>query len=95
MMTDNYLNMKEVLKLLILSSQIIYDHMEIIQYQHLFICLSIYLFIHSFIYSFIYSFICLFINLFIWYITSVQFLCVQACHLIKLPPVNLSPEAFS
>ena len=36
--------------------------MEIIQYQHLFIYLSIYLFI----------------NLFIWYITSVQFLCVQA-----------------
>ena len=58
MMTDNYFNMKETLKFLIISSQIIYDHMEIIQYQHVFI----------------YRF---FINLFIWYITSVQFLCVQ------------------
>ena len=49
-MTDNYLNMKEILKLLILfiSSQIIYDHMEIIQYQHLFIYLSIYLSIYLF-----------------------------------------------
>ena len=49
----------------LISSQIIHDHMEIIQYQHLLI------------YLFIYLFICLFINLFIWYITSVQFLCVQ------------------
>ena len=57
MMTDSYLNMKEILKFLIISSQIIYAHMEIIQYQHLFIYL--------------------FINPFIWYITSVQFLCVQ------------------
>ena len=31
---------------LIVSSQIIYDHMEIIQYQHLFIYLSFYLFIY-------------------------------------------------
>ena len=63
MMTDNYSNMKQILNFwfLILSSQIIYDHMEIIQYQHLFIYLFIYLFI----------------NLFIWYITSVQFLYVQ------------------
>ena len=61
MMSDNYLNMKEILKFLIISFQIIYDHMEIIQYQHLFIYLLIYLFI----------------NLFIFYITSVQFLCVQ------------------
>ena len=52
MMTDNYLNMKEILKFLILSSQIIYDHMEIIQYQHLFI--------YSFIYSSIYLSIYLF-----------------------------------
>ena len=65
MMTDNYLNIKEIFKFLILSSQIIYAHMEIIQYQHLFIYSSTYLFIY------------LFINLFIWYITSVQFLCVQ------------------
>ena len=54
MMTDSYLNMKEVLKFLIISSQIIYDHMEIIQYKHLFIYLSIYLFICSFIYLSIY-----------------------------------------
>ena len=56
MMTDNYLDMKEILKLLIISSQIIYDHMEIIQYQHLFI----YLFIYSFIYLSIYLSIYLF-----------------------------------
>ena len=63
-MTDNYLNMKEISKLLIFNyiiSEIIYDDMEIILYQHLFIYLLIYLFT----------------NLFIWYITSVQFLCVQ------------------
>ena len=41
MMTDNYLNMKEILKFLIISSQIIYDHMEIIQYQPVFIYLFI------------------------------------------------------
>ena len=40
MVTDNYLYMKEIL------SQIIHDHMEIIQYQHLIIhLLFIYLFI--------------------------------------------------
>ena len=48
MMTDNYLNMKEILFFLIISSQIIYDHMEIIQYQHLFIHLSIHLSIYLF-----------------------------------------------
>ena len=85
MMTDNYLNMKEMLKLLILiiSSQIIYDHMEIIQYQHLFICyLFIYLFIHQSIY-------------WIHNISPVSPCSVTACHLIKIPPVNLSPEAVS
>ena len=55
--------MKEILKILILnlnyiiSSQNIYDHMEIIQCQHLFIDLFMYLFICSFIYIFIYLFI--------------------------------------
>ena len=49
MVTDNYLIMKEILKVwfLIIPSQIIYDHMEIIQYQHLFF-LSIYLSIYLF-----------------------------------------------
>ena len=59
MMTDNYLNMKEILKLLIfiiISSQIIHDHMEIIQYQHLFIDLFIYLVIYLSIYLSIYLF---------------------------------------
>ena len=56
MMTDNYLNMKEILKLLIMSSQIIYDHMEIIQYQLLFIYSFIYLSMYSFIYLSIYLF---------------------------------------
>ena len=54
MMTDNYLNMKEMLNFFIffiISSQIIYDRMEIIQCQHLFI----YLFIHLSIYLSIYS----------------------------------------
>ena len=32
MMTDRYLNMEEILKFLITSSQIIYDHMKIIQH---------------------------------------------------------------
>ena len=36
-----------MLKLLIISSQIIYDYMEIIQYQHLFIHLLIYLSTYS------------------------------------------------
>ena len=66
MMTDNYLNIKEILKLLIFNyiisgySWSYGDHLI-----STFIYLSIYLFIH------------LFINLFIWYITSVQFICVQ------------------
>ena len=51
--------------LLIISSQIIYDHMEIIQHQHLFIYLLI---IYLSIYLFIYQSI---------YMASVQFLCVQ------------------
>ena len=42
MMTDNYLDMKKTLKFLIKN---IYDHMEIIQYQHLFIYSFINLFI--------------------------------------------------
>ena len=62
---------------LILSSQIIYDHMKIIQYQH------------SFIYLFIYQSIYLIHN-----ISPVSLCSVKACHLIKLPPVNLSPEVF-
>ena len=43
MMTDIYWNMKEILKLyfFIILSQITYDHMEIIQYQDLFIYLFI------------------------------------------------------
>ena len=56
--------------LLITSSQIIHDHTEIIQYQHLFIY-----FIHN--------------------ISPFSLCSVKACHLIKLPPVNLSPAAFS
>ena len=81
MMTDNYLNMEEILKLLIfylISSQGIYDHMKIIQYQHLFI----YLFIYHSMYL-------------IHSISPVSLCSVKACHLIKLPPVNLSPGAFS
>ena len=62
MMTDNNLNMKEILKLLIFN-YIISDYLW--SYGD-----------HS-ISTFIYLFIYLFINLFIWYITSVQFLCVQ------------------
>ena len=80
MVTDNYLIMKEILKVwfLIIPSQIIYDHMEIIQYQHLFF----YLFIYQSIYL-------------IHNISPVSLCSVKTCHLIKLPPVNLSPEAFS
>ena len=62
MMTDNNLNMKEILKLLIFD-YIISDYLW--SYGD-----------HS-ISTFIYLSIYLFINLFIWYITSVQFLCVQ------------------
>ena len=91
MMTDNYLDMKEILKFLIISSQIIYDHMEIIQYQpvfiyYSFICLFIYLFIYLFVYQSIYL---------IHNISPVSLCSVKACCLIKLPPVNLSPEVFS
>ena len=68
MMTDNYLNMKEILKLLnfnyIISDYLwSYGDYSISPFIYLFIYLSIYLFIHLFIYSSIY----LFINLFIWY----------------------------
>ena len=48
MMTANHLSMKETLKFLIISFQIIFDYMEIIQYQHLFIYLFIYLSIYLF-----------------------------------------------
>ena len=85
MMTENYLNMKEILKLLIFNHiiQIIQDHMEImIQYQHSFSYLFIYLFIYQSIYL-------------IHNISPVSLCPVKACHLIKLPPVNLSSEAFS
>ena len=80
MMTDNYLYMKEILKLLIFD-HIISDYLwsygdhSASTFIYLFI---IYLYIiYSFIYLFIYLLIYLFINLFIWYIISVQFLCVQ------------------
>ena len=49
--------------------------------------INIYLFIHLFI---IYLFIYL-----IHKASPVSLCTVEACHLIKLPPVNLSPEAFS
>ena len=66
MMTDNHLNMKEIFKLLLLliSFQIIYGHMEIIQYQHLFIYLFIYFIIYLFIYVSIHLHIHLSIYLF-------------------------------
>ena len=67
MMTDNHLNMKEILKLLIFN-YIISDYSWSYGGHS----------ISTFIYLFIYLLIYLFINLFIvWYITSVQFLCVQ------------------
>ena len=75
MMTDNYSNMKEILKLLIIN-YIISDYLW--SYRDHSLSTFMYLFIiHSFIFLFIYSFIYSFTNLFIWYITSVQFLCVQ------------------
>ena len=75
MVTDSYLNhsdlnMKEMLKLLIFN-YIIWDYLW--SYGDHSISTFIYLFIHLFIYLFIYSSF----NLFIWYITSVEFLCVQ------------------
>ena len=62
MMAENNLNMKEILKLLIFN-YIISDYLWSYEDRSIlpFIYLSIYLFI----------------NLFIWYMTSVQFLCVQ------------------
>ena len=48
---------------------------------------SILTYIYSFIY---YLFICLINN-----ISPVSLCSVKACHLIKLPPANLSPEVFS
>ena len=39
MVNDNYQSMKEIL--ILISSQIIYDHMEVIQHQHIFINLFI------------------------------------------------------
>ena len=77
MMTDNYyLNMKEISKLLIFNYTIS-DYSW--SYGDHSISTFIYLFIYLFIinYLFIYVLIYLFINLFIWYIISVQFLCVQ------------------
>ena len=74
MMTDNYSNMKEILKLLIFD-YIISDYLW--SYGDRSLSTFVYLFIYSFIYLSIYLSIYLFINLFIWYKTSVQFLCVQ------------------
>ena len=42
MVNDNYWSMKEIL--ILKSSQIIYDHMEVIQHEDMFV----YLFIYSF-----------------------------------------------
>ena len=74
MMTDSYLNMKEILKLLIFN-YVISDYSW--SYGNHSISIFIYSFIHLFtslyIYLFIYVFIYLFINLFIWHIASVQF----------------------
>ena len=52
--------------------------------------LFLYLFIYVFIYVFIYQSIYLLHN-----ISPVSLCSVKACHLIKLPPVNLIPAAFS
>ena len=80
MMTDNNLNMKEILKLLIFN-YIISDYLWS-NGDH-----SISTLIHLFI---IYLFIYLIHN-----ISTVPLCSVKACHLIKLSKVNLSPEAFS
>ena len=71
MMTDKYLIMKEILKLLI------FDYI-IVVYLWSYGDNSISTFIYLFVYLFIsYITYYLFIYLFISYITSVQFLCVQ------------------
>ena len=96
MMADNYLNMKEISKLLIFNYIISHylwsygDH-SISTFIYLLIYFYIfYLFIYLFIHLFIYQSIYLIHNM-----SPVSLCSVKACHLIKLPPVNLSPEAFS
>ena len=86
MVTDNYLNMKEISKLLI-SSYIISDYLWSYGDHSIstFIYLSIYSFIYLFIYQYIYS---------IHNISPASLCSVKACHLIKLPPVNLSRGFF-
>ena len=80
--------MKEISKLLIFN-YVISDYL--LSYED-----------HSISTFIIYLLICLFIDLFIHQsvylihnISPVSLCSVKACHLIKLPPVNLSPEAFS
>ena len=108
MMTDNYLNMKEILKLFIFND-IISDYLWSYGDHSILtpgtplprarsskfninIYLSIYLFIYLSIYLFIYSFIYLLSIYLIHNISPVSLCSVKACHLIKLPPVNLRPE---
>ena len=91
MMTDNYLNMKEISKLLIFN-YIISDYLWSYGDHSILTCiiyLFIYLFIHLFIYLSIYQSIYLIHN-----ISPVSLCSVKACHLIKLPPVNLSRGVF-
>ena len=85
-MIDNYWNMKEILKLLIFN-HIISDYSW--SYGDHTISTFIYLLISVFIYLFIHSFIHLIHN-----ISPVSLCSVKACHLIKLPPVNLSRGVF-
>ena len=81
-MIDNYLNMKEISKLLIFN-YIISNYL--CSYGDHSISTSVYLSIYLFIYQSIYL---------IHNISPVSPCSVKAC-LIKLPSVNLSPEAFS
>ena len=83
MMTDNYLNMTEILKVLIFN-YIISDYLWSYGDHSIstFFYLSTYLFIYQSIYL-------------IHNISPVSLCSVKACHLMKLPPVNLSPEVFS
>ena len=82
MMTDNYLDMKEISKLLIFN-YIIWNYLW--SYGNHSKSTFIYLFINLFIYQSI--------NL-IHNISPVSLCSVKAWHLIKPPPVNLCPEAF-
>ena len=76
-------------------------NINIYLFNYLFVYLFIkiylfYLFIYLFIYLlnlFIYLFIYL-LNYLIHNISPVSLCSVKACHLIKLAPVNLSPEVF-